>query len=237
MKSRIVDYVVLACALVVLGARAEAGPPLTVEIGSYPLLSATAQPEGKHTFQGELSDKLGNALQRPVMLSHGADVDLAMGSVEGTIYFESPISALSDTRDGPTQWSQLAREQVCMTHRAPYAGELVRRFAVVPRFYPSAAHALIGLKLGECKAVALEDRLLGDIAQLPEWVRYNRRIDPIAGYRFAQAIRVHDQHLQQAITEQIEEWETSGELDQLVQFWVDEVAFEAYVLSDTLDCH
>jgi len=46
-----------------------------------------------------------------------------------------------------------------------------------------------------------------------------------------------DANLQQQINALLAQWSAEGRLAGLTQQWVDEVAFQAYVLADTLDCH
>jgi polar amino acid transport system substrate-binding protein len=227
----------LALALLWGSANANADEVLSYNLGAYPLLSAAEQPGPGHTFEHTLAHKLGTALRRKTVPAEGVDADLVMGAEQGIPYFESSVSALSAVEGGPSTWQALQRQPVCMTSGSPYASLLMQRFGIVPRFYPSTAQALIGLKLGECKAVAQESRLLDDIAALPEWVRYNRQIEPVVGYRLVQAVEARDPALKATLGQLLSEWRASGELDAHIQFWIDEVAFEAYVLSDTLDCH
>jgi len=43
--------------------------------------------------------------------------------------------------------------------------------------------------------------------------------------------------LQQRIDQVISSEPGKERLSEITQYWVDEVAFQAYVLADTLDCH
>lgn len=220
---------------------------VAVQAGRYAIFSTSELPVEGHTFEATLAAKVGEQLRRPVSMRSApvgkepraarSEADVLMGGTAGVVYFESAISALSTADTGPSNWHALKGQQVCLPRQSPYASTLVQRFGVVPRFYPSTAHALIGLKLGECAAVAAEDTLLSQLADLPEWVRYNRRIESVAGYRFTQAFHVTDPTLRDDVTAAVAALEASGELKRHEQFWIDEVAFEAYVLSDTLDCH
>ncbi|WP_462382954.1 type 2 periplasmic-binding domain-containing protein [Pseudomonas sp. Marseille-QA0892] len=246
MKPRLAVWPLVALAFH-LNASGADDQSVAVATGGYALLSASESPEGGHTFEVTLAARLGEQLHRPISMRnvspgndpHAApsEADVLMGRTAGVVYFDSAISALGAAESGSSDWHALKGQQVCLTRNSPYASTLIQRFSVVPRFYPSTAHALIGLKLGECAAVAAEDTLLTQLAYLPEWVRYNRRIEPVAGYRFTQAFHVSDPALRDDVTAAVAALEASGELKRHVQFWIDEVAFEAYVLSDTLDCH
>lgn len=246
MRSRLAIWSLLVLAFNLNVSRAD-GESVTVQAGRYPLFSTAESPAKGHTFEATLAKKMGEQLRRPVSMRDAlvgkasdaspSDATVLMGETAGVVYFESAISALSPAESGPSNWHALTGQQVCLTRQSPYASILVQRFGVVPRFYPSTAHALIGLKLGECAAVAAEDVLLSQLADLPEWVRYNRRIDPVAGYRFTQAFHVSDPTVRNDVADAVAALDASGELKRHAQFWIDEVAFEAYVLSDTLDCH
>ena len=105
------------------------------------------------------------------------------------------------------------------------------------REYPSSAHALIGLKLGECQAVVEDEALLTELATLPEWRRYKRLLPPLADAERQLRLTADEAGLQQEIDALVAQWSVNGRLAKLTQQWIDEVAFQAYVLADTLDCH
>jgi polar amino acid transport system substrate-binding protein len=167
-----------------------------------------------------------------------ADLRLVSGDQPGAaVYYRAAPAALSATEGGLDAWSDLQGQSVCVSDASPYVSLLRTRFAAEPREYPSAAHALIGLKLGECRAVVDDDVLLRDIATLPEWRRYKRLLPALTDAERQLRLAADDSSLQQQIDTLLVRWAAEGQLAELVRQWVDEVAFQAYVLADTLDCH
>ena len=130
-------------------------------------------------------------------------------------------------------WQALAGQTFCIAEGHGAARLIEQRFAAHARYYPSSAHALIGLKLGECQVVVEDLVLLEALAKLPEWRRYARLLP-----RLADAERELMVELAEAgERDLLAEWARNGRLDQFIRESVDEVAFQAYVLADTLDCH
>ncbi len=227
--------VMLACVMAPLSL---AGPVLQVDLaGEYRALRASTPDVVPGGFEQELAERLAASLQRPLALGNSAAADLVIGAqAQGAAFYQSQMAALSATMGGVERWEQLRDQPFCVAQGSPYGEQVVRRFAGQRREYPSAAHALIGLKLGECRAVVEDSRLLADIAPLPEWQRYNRLL-PALDEGVTLSVKAGDPTLQAQVEERLEAWRHDGSLEQLIQQWVDEVAFQAYVLADTLDCH
>ena len=154
-----------------------------------------------------------------------------------TTYYRAVPAALVPTEAGPAAWADLREQSVCVSTASPYAPVLRERFGASPREYPSSAHALIGLKLGECQAVVEDEALLTELATLPEWRRYKRLLPPLADAERQLRLTADEAGLQQEIDALVAQWSVDGRLAKLTQQWIDEVAFQAYVLADTLDCH
>ncbi|EXF47135.1 amino acid ABC transporter periplasmic amino acid-binding protein [Pseudomonas sp. BAY1663] len=203
--------------------------------GGYRVLSSSAT----ESFEPALVEALAEALgQRAEFVTAVDEAELQLGAREtGALYYRAVPAALAATEGGPGSWSDLRSQPFCVAAGSPYARLVAERFAALPREYPSAAHALIGLKLGECQAVVDDQALLADLATLPEWRRYKRLLPALPEVEQVLRISTDDAALQVKVDALIERWREEGRLGELTQQWIDEVAFQAYVLADTLDCH
>ncbi|MBA1272872.1 transporter substrate-binding domain-containing protein [Stutzerimonas azotifigens] len=236
MAARLLAGLMLACLAAPVSL---AAPALQVALaGDHRALRASTQDVVPGSFEQELAERLAASLQRPVAVGDSAAADLIIGPQEqGAIFYQSEMAALTAAQGGIERWDQLREKPFCVTQGSPYGPQVVERFGGRMREYPSAAHALIGLKLGECQAVVDDNRLLADIAPLPEWQRYNRLLPAFAEVVVTLRAATNEAALQTQVGERLETWRRDGSLDQLIQHWIDEVAFQAYVLADTLDCH
>ncbi|PNF80240.1 transporter substrate-binding domain-containing protein [Stutzerimonas stutzeri] len=210
--------------------------PLSVQLPQHRVLSSSET----ESLEQALVERLAEGLGRPATVAVNKDADLRMvaGDQPGAaVYYRAAPAALSATEGGLGAWSDLQGQPVCVSDASPYGSLLRSRFAAEPREYPSAAHALIGLKLGECRAVVDDDVLLRDIATLPEWRRYKRLLPALTDAERQLRLAADDPSLQQQIDTLLAQWAGNGQLAELTRQWVDEVAFQAYVLADTLDCH
>jgi polar amino acid transport system substrate-binding protein len=216
-----------------------AAPIKAVPAGDYrPLQAAEAEliTEG---FEASWLAVLAEALGRNIVLVDGpAQTELRIGAVaSGPAYYSSEIGALTAAQAGPAEWADLDGESFCVMAGSPYSAIVEPRFGGIARAYPSAAQALIGLKLGECQAVVGDRLLLEQIAALPEWRRYNRLLPVLEGTALTLRMEADDSVLQQRIEQVVSSEQGQEALAGITQHWVDEVAFQAYVLADTLDCH
>ncbi|EWC42562.1 transporter substrate-binding domain-containing protein [Pseudomonas stutzeri] len=212
--------------------------PMRVQLPEHRVLSSSET----ESLEPALAEQLAGALGRPMQLvaEGAADADVRMLASDqrgGSSYYRAMPAALVATEGGPAVWSDLRNQPVCISSASPYSALLSTRFAALPREYPSAAHALIGLKLGECRAVVDDDVLLAQIAALPEWRRYKRLLPALSDAERQLRLSSDDAGLQRQIDTFIASWSAEGRLAKLTQQWIDEVAFQAYVLADTLDCH
>lgn len=211
--------------------------PLHVQLPAHRVLSSSET----ESFEAALIEQLADSLGRPALsdaLAMDADVRMVAGDQPGAaVYYRAAPAALTATEGGALAWSDLQSQTVCVSNASPYLLMLSQRFAAVPREYPSTAHALIGLKLGECRAVVDDDMLLTEIATLPEWRRFRHLLPPLSDAGRQLSLSADDASLQQRINAVLARWSEQGRLVELTQQWVDEVAFQAYVLADTLDCH
>ncbi len=227
----------IAIWLVLLMPVASMAESLRVQLPEHRVLSSSET----ESFESALIEQLAKALGRSgaaVARADDAEVRLVAGDRVGpATYYHAVPAALSATEGGLVVWSDLQGQTVCVNHASPYGALLSERFAALPREYPSAAHALIGLKLGECVAVVEDDLLLMEIATLPEWRRYKHLLPSLADVGRPLGLNGDDANLQQQINALLAQWLAEGRLAGLIQQWVDEVAFQAYVLADTLDCH
>lgn len=227
----------IAIWLVLLMPVASMAESLRVQLPEHRVLSSSET----ESFESALIEQLAKALGRSgagVARADDAEVRLVAGDRVGpATYYHVVPAALSATEGGLVAWSDLQGQTVCVNHASPYGALLSERFAALPREYPSAAHALIGLKLGECVAVVEDDLLLMEIATLPEWRRYKHLLPSLADVGRPLGLNADDANLQQQINALLAQWSAEGRLAGLIQQWVDEVAFQAYVLADTLDCH
>ncbi|MGE4408241.1 amino acid ABC transporter substrate-binding protein [Pseudomonas sp.] len=201
----------------------------------YRVLSSSAT----ESFEPALVEALAKALGRRAAFVAALDeAELQLGAGEtGALYYRAVPAALTATEGGPGAWSDLRSQSFCVAAGSPYARLVAERFAALPREYPSAAHALIGLKLGECQAVVDDQALLADLATLPEWRRYKRLLPALPEAEQARRITAEDASLQARVEALMARWREEGRLAELTRQWIDEVAFQAYVLADTLDCH
>jgi len=229
---RALSLLVLLPAL--LGAGLVAAQPLQATLPEYRVLSSTEAA----SFEPALLEALAEALGQPVAITQQTDsADLRLGPTEaGALYYQAIPAALTANEGGASAWQHLRNQPVCLAAASPYA-PLLQRFGAQAREYPSTAHALIGLKLGECRAVVDDQRLLAEMSKLPEWRRYNSLLTALPEGEQKLRISTPDAALQERIDEVLVLWQEEGRLEELIRFWIDEVAFEAYVLADTLDCH
>jgi len=207
--------------------------------GAYHPLKAAETESIAEGFEAAWLARLSEALGTDIAVVDGpAEADLRFGKVgDGAVYYSSSTAALTAAEAGPADWGDLAGRAFCVTAGSPHAEVVVSRFSGVARAYPSAAQALIGLKLGECQAVAGDHILLEQIAKLPEWRRFNRLLPPLENTELTLRLRATDVALQQRIDSFNESHKGQESLVEVTQHWIDEVAFQAYVLADTLDCH
>jgi len=216
------------------------GAPLqAVLVDGYRPLSAAPAESMNEGFEAAWLKALADRLGRDIELTDSAaQADLRMGNLaSGAVYYTSEVAALTSTEAGPTDWGQLADKPFCVTGGHPYAATVASRFGGIARAYDSAAQALIGLKLGECQAVVGDQRLLRQIAELPEWRRYNRLLPALEDVALTLRIEASDATLQRRIDQLVSSEQGHQAMAGVTQYWIDEVAFQAYVLADTLDCH
>jgi len=229
--------------VLLMPASALAAPLQAVLIGDYRPLKATEAEAVTEGFEAAWLANLGEALGNDIDLADAqaqaqAQAELRIGAVDsGAAYYSSEIAALAATEAGPAEWTDLAGAPVCIAAGNPHAATVVSRFDGIARAYPSAAQTLIGLKLGECQAVVGDQFLLQQIATLPEWRRYNRLLPVLEEPALALRIEAEDAALQQRIEQLLSSEQGQKMLVEATQYWIDEVAFQAYVLADTLDCH
>lgn len=218
---------------------AVAAPLTAVLVSDYQPLRAMETEPVSAGFEAALLTRLGKAINRDISLSKdGEQPDLRIGAVDkGAVYYSSTLTALTASEAGPQSWSELAGQAVCVSDGSPYLESISTRFGGIARPYPSAAQALIGLKLGECQAVAGDQVLLEQIAQLPEWRRYSRLLPLQDAAPLRLRVKADAPALQEQIGQALTGEQGQMMLAEAVQFWIDEVAFQAYVLADTLDCH
>ena len=217
-----------------LGPGLVAAQPLQALLPEYRVLSSTEAA----SFEPALLEALAEALGQRVAITQQPDsADLRFGSAEnGPFYYQAIPAALTANEGGVGDWQDLRNQPVCLAAASPYA-PLMQGFGAQPREYPSTAHALIGLKLGECRAVVDDQRLLAEMAKLPEWRRYSSLLRALPEAEQKLHISASDPALQARLDKLLAQWQEEGRLEELIRFWIDEVAFEAYVLADTLDCH
>lgn len=220
-------------------ASVSAAPLQAVLVGDYRPLRAAEAEQISEGFEASLLARLGTAFGSEMTLVGAKDqADLQVGALEsGVTYYASEVAALTSSEGGPFEWTDLAGETFCVTTGNPHASVVAARFGGTARSYPSAAQALIGLKLGECRAVVDDRLLLKEIARLPEWRRYNRLLPALTDSKLVLRIEAGDTALQRRVEQTVSGWREDGQLADLTQHWIDEVAFQAYVLADTLDCH
>lgn len=218
-----------------LGAGLLQADPLRAVLPEHRVLSSSEADSFESALLQALVEGLG---EKVVIVGQGETSDLQLGgSRSGVAYFQSEPSALTASEGGVTDWPQLRSQTFCVTEANPYAALVEERFGGEPREYPSTAHALIGLKLGECVAVVEDQRLLAEMASLPEWRRYNAVLPALPGAEQVLRLSAESPKLQQRVATLMQGWTEEGRLEELIRFWIDEVAFQAYVLADTLDCH
>lgn len=230
---RALPFLALLSAL--LGPGLACAEPLRAALPEHRVLSSSEN-EG---FEPALLQMIAESLGQDVDItgrSEGADLQLGPAKI-GPIYYQAIPAALTPNEEGVAGWQQLQGQPFCVTAASPYTPLIVQRFGAQPREYPSTAHALIGLKLGECRAVVDDHRLLAEIAKLPEWRRYNSLLSALPEAEQVLRIGTEDEALRASLDALMQAWKEEGRLEELIQFWIDEVAFQAYVLADTLDCH
>lgn len=225
----------LALMPALLGPGLAAAEPLRAALPEHRLLSSSET----DSFEPALLDALGEALGQAVASTQQPDsAVLRLGPADaGSLYYPSVPAALTASEGGAADWQHLRDQPVCLVAASPHAPLVAQRFGARPREYPSTAHALIGLKLGECRAVVEDQRLLAEMAKLPEWRRYDRLLPALEEGGQQLRISTADAALQARIDGLLAQWREEGKLEELIRFWIDEVAFQAYVLADTLDCH
>lgn len=221
--------------LATLALPALANEPLRVAlVGDYRPLTAREPGEGQDGFEQALLKQWAAAMGRPLLLVSVEEADLRIGSLEeGEVYYRTQAAALTASEDGITSWHELEGHSFCVVAGSPYATSVAERYGALPKTYPSAAHALVGLRRGECRAVIEDQRLLRDIARLPEWQRYSRLLMVMPDIGLTLRAQAREPQLQTALRSVLRQQRPAD----LTQNWVNEVAFQAYVLDTTLDCH
>ena len=216
-----------------------AAPLEAVPEGNYRPLKAAETERIEDGFEAAWLTAMGE--QAGIAISPGIDPDragLEFGAIDsGVTYYTSGIAALTATSSGPTRWEDLSGQTFCVVDGSPRAAFVMSAYGGKARTYPSAAQALIGLKLGECVAVVDDQVLLQQIAALPEWRRYNRLLPSISGQTITLRLKARDMKLQEQIERAASSRQGKERSANITQHWIDEVAFQAYVLADTLDCH
>ncbi len=207
--------------------------------GVYRPLKAAETESVEEGFEAAWLAALGEQVGRTITLGkEPGQADLHFGAIDsGVTYYSSGISALTSASSAPGQWKDLSGQTFCVADGSPHADFVESTYGGHPRIYPSAAHALIGLKLGECQAVVDDQILLEQIAVLPEWRRYNRLLPSVAGQTVSLKVKARDPMVQEQIERAASSPQGKERLASITQQWIDEVAFQAYVLADTLDCH
>ncbi|OOE09657.1 amino acid ABC transporter substrate-binding protein [Stutzerimonas degradans] len=194
---------------------------------TYRALSSDAQSSLNNAIAAALGDSLQSAVD-----------DFRVGTTgNGSLFYRTEIAALGATSDGPREWAQLHGESFCIAADNPQMVTVAARYGAIARPYPSSAEALIGLKLGECRVVVEDASLLENIAELPEWRRFNRLLPRLADANMQLWVAAKTSELQEKVDALQQQWHANGRLQALVQQAIDDVAFQAYVLADTLDCH
>ena len=216
-----------------------AAPLQAVHVGAYHPLKASDSEAVEEGFDAAWLAALGEQAGLAITLAGDLrQADLRFGSIDsGATYYSSDIAALTAASSGPAQWKDLSGQTFCVADGSPYADFVGSTYGGAARTYPSAAHALIGLKLGECQAVIADRILLEQISALPEWRRYNRLLPSEAGQRVSLRVQARDPNVQERIERAASSEQAKERLASITQQWIDEVAFQAYVLADTLDCH
>jgi polar amino acid transport system substrate-binding protein len=216
-----------------------AAPLHALLIGEYRPLKATEAEPVTDGFEASWLARLGELLGSDIALvDPGARADLKVGATaSGAVYYASELAGLTAADTGPAKWAELAGRPFCVAAGSPHAKVVASRFGAHARAFPSTAQALIGLKLGECQAVVADRLLLQQIAALPEWRRYNRLLPGLEKAVLPLRVEADDVTLQQRIEQAVSSNRGRQMLADVTQHWVDEVAFQAYVLADTLDCH
>lgn len=210
--------------------------PLRVALaGTHRALSSDAASNLDAAFATTLAEALERRLEW-VGAAGAADVRVGVGA-GGARYFQSALAALGAAADGPSDWSRMRGETFCIAAGNPHAATVALRTGAVPRAYPSSAEALVGLKLGKCRVVVEDAQLLESLATLPEWRRFNRLLPPMRGTELSYGVETAEPVLQAKIDQRLLHWKSEGRLDRLARQAIDDVAFQAYVLADTLDCH
>lgn len=241
VKTRLLRLMItLAVPVTVLGSASTLAAPLqAAHTGAYHPLKAAESEAVKEGFDAAWLMALGEQAGLPITLADDPkQAGVHFGAIEsGATYYSSEISALTPASSGPAQWKELSGQIFCVAEGSPHAGFVESTYGGVARTYPSAAHALIGLKLGECQAVIADRILLEQIAALPEWRRYNRLLPSVAGQTVSLKVNAWDPNVQKQIERAASSKQGEERLAGITQQWIDEVAFQAYVLADTLDCH
>lgn len=241
VKTRLLRLMItLAVPVTVLASASTLAAPLpAVHEGAYHPLKAAESEAVEEGFDAAWLMALGEQAGLPITLAEDpSQAALHFGAIEsGATYYSSEISALTAESSGPAQWKELSGQTFCAADGSPHADFVESTYGGVARTYPSAAHALIGLKLGECQAVIADQILLEQIAALPEWRRYNRLLPSVAGQKVSLRVNARDPNVREKIERAASSRQGKERLAGITQQWIDEVAFQAYVLADTLDCH
>ncbi len=208
-------------------------------VGEYRPLEARAEARPDAGFDAAVLEGVATLMGERVRLTGlPGTAALRIGQLEtGSAYFSSDVAALVATDGGPDKWDALRGRPFCIVAGHPYTDTVRTRFGGVAREYPSAAQALIGLKLGECAAVVGERLLLDQIAALPEWRRYNRQLPALDQAAVTLRVEATDAALSDRISAVMASAAGREQVAAITHHWIDEVAFQAYVLADTLDCH
>ncbi|CDM24680.1 putative substrate-binding protein [Castellaniella defragrans 65Phen] len=131
-------------------------------------------------------------------------------------------------------WSDLSGRTVCLSADGRASGELSARFGAIEQLYPSAADALLALRIGQCDAAVQDEDFLKALLAFPEWKKFSAQLAP---YRTLTLTRLTRDGLAAPREAAMRQATSPERLRALARLQARDIAFEVYLDQTVPDCH
>lgn len=132
------------------------------------------------------------------------------------------------------EWADLAGRTVCLSADSRHVGEPAARYAAIEQVYPSAADALLALRIGQCDAAVQDEGFLRRLLVFPEWQKFSAQLAPDRQVALVQLLRAD---LPADAVHALRQSVAPAQLQKLAQQQARSIAFEVYLDQTVPDCH
>ncbi len=134
-------------------------------------------------------------------------------------------------------WDDLKGRKVCLSESGHYVGMPAAKYGAVEMVFKAPADALIAVRTGVCDAAVHDNTLLEELIKLPEWKKFSATLTTTQRAPLALIVPKVDTNTTTFLTQVVQDWMSSGYLEQLTKKAVQNIAFEVYLDQDVPDCH